>query len=237
MKSNDFMQLFGTGQPVKTPIGDCHFIKIKEYVDFSSDLPLMADNKDKIAESMRQVLKDKLDAQDIEEMVSGRNLFQLILMHPLYFEAYQSIFIKIFNDKEIMSKVSDENFMELRSLVLKMHLINEDKKSPNSEIEELNQISKELKSSDNGADLSDMISVVVVMTGIDYSAINEWSLFQLYLTYHRILKKENHDASVIFATVSSEVKVNGWDDHIDLYAEEKHHLSQKDSESIEKLLG
>lgn len=189
MKSNDFMQLFGTGQPVKTPIGDCHFIKIKEYVDFSSDLQLMADSKDKIAESMRQVLKDKLDTQDIEEMVSGRNLFQLILMHPLYFEAYQSIFIKIFNDKEIMSQISNENFMELRSLVLKMHLINEDKKSPNSEIEELNQISKELKSSDNGADLSDMISVVVVMTGIDYSAINEWSLYQLYLTYHRILKK------------------------------------------------
>ncbi|MEF3086426.1 hypothetical protein [Bacillus altitudinis] len=237
MKSNDFMQLFGTGQPVKTPIGDCHFIKIKEYVDFSSDLQLMADNKDKIAESMRQVLKDKLDTQDIEEMVSGRNLFQLILMHPLYLEAYQSILIKVFNDEGIMSKISDENFMELRSLVLKMHLINEDKKSPNSEIEELNQISKELKSSDNGADLSDMISVVVVMTGIDYSAINEWSLYQLYLTYHRILKKENHDASVIFATGSSEVKVNGWDDHINLYAEEKHHLSQKDSESIKKLLG
>ncbi|WP_342468338.1 hypothetical protein NSS78_08535 [Bacillus sp. FSL W8-0920] len=237
MKSNDFMQLFGTGQPVRTPIGDCHFIKIKEYVDFSSDLQLMADNQDKIVESMRQALKDKLDAEDIEEMVSGRNLFQLILMHPLYLEAYQSIFIKVFDDKEIMSKISNENFLELRSLVLKMHLINEDKKSPNSEIEELNQISKELKSSDNGADLSDMISVVVVMTGVDYSTINEWSLYQLYLTYHRILKKENHDASVIFATVSSEVKVNGWDDHIDLYAEEKHHLSQKDSESIEKLLG
>lgn len=173
----------------------------------------------------------------LKSQVSGRSLFQLILMHPLYLEAYQSIFIKIFNDKEIMLKVSNENFMELRSLVLKMHLINEDKKSPNSEIEELNQISKELKSSDNGADLSDMISVVVVMTGIDYSAINEWSLYRLYLTYHRILKKENHDASVIFATVSSEVKVNGWDDHINLYAEEKHHLSQKDSDSIQKLLG
>lgn len=191
MKSNDFMQLFGTGQPVKTPIGDCHFIKIKEYVDFSSDLQLMADHKDKIAESMRQVLKDKLDAQDIEEMVSGRNLFQLILMHPLYLDAYQSIFIKVFNDKEIMLKVSNENFMELRSLVLKMHLINEDKKSPNSEIEELNQISKELKSSDDGADLSDMISAVVATTGIDYSAINEWSLYQLYLTYHRIQKSKS----------------------------------------------
>lgn len=190
MKSNDFMRLFGTGQPVRTPIGDCHFIKIKEYVDFSSDLQLMADNQDKIVESMRQALKDKLDAEDIEEMVSGRNLFQLILMHPLYLEAYQSIFIKVFDDKEIMSKISNENFLELRSLVLKMHLINEDKKSPNSEIEELNQISKELKSSDNGADLSDMISVVVVMTGVDYSTINEWSLYQLYLTYHRILKKK-----------------------------------------------
>ena len=47
------------------------------------------------------------------------------------------------------------------------------------------------------------------------------SIYQAYAIYARVNSIKNYDTSVLFATVSNEVKIEQWNKHINLLSEEK----------------
>ncbi|MGF0274391.1 hypothetical protein P5495_018775 [Bacillus velezensis] len=157
-------------------------------------------------------------------------LYEISGTLPNFQEAYSTVLSKMFDGKEILGIASPDNFgLPIRELVLKMCCLKEEKISSNPEIQKANERSKRVKSQDvDQVDIADIISTVSTYTGYLYKDINDMTLFQLYMTYHRIARFKQYDTSTLFATVSPEAGKNivNWDKHIDLLRKEKHYISR-----------
>lgn len=216
------------GLPIETDVGECNFIRVKDYPDYFMDLQIVSMNKGKIIHDYTLLNKTGQLTAFIEQL-NKLELFDIVTGIPDLRDAYIRLFRKVFNDENIIEKITIDNIEQYRSLILKMQCIKEEIVNPNPEIQKAIERSRRVKAQDaEKLTFSDMVTSTVVGTGIDYELINEWSIYRLYMTFHRISKFKNYDTSTLFATVSSEkVKIEGWSTHIDLFEEEKHFVTQE----------
>lgn len=214
------------GLPIKTEIGECHFLKVKEYPDYFMDLQVVSLTKDHLINKYSELNKDGSLTEFIEE-ISKRELFELAVTIPELQESYFRLFTKVFGNDEFLSEITTDNFNIYRKLIMDMNFVKEEIINPNPEIQKAIERSKRVKAAEGEPmEFADIVSSVVGFNGLTYQNINEFTIYQLYMTFHRIAQIKNYDTSTLFATVSDKVKVDNWSKHIDLYAEEKHFISQ-----------
>ncbi|MFK8370350.1 hypothetical protein ACI702_19390, partial [Bacillus velezensis] len=113
----------------------------------------------------------------------------------------------------------------------------EEKIVENDELQEFHDLNNQLKLQDSQNDLKDIASCVAAFNGYTYQEVADMTIYQLYLSYYRMGEIMNYNTSALFATVSADVKIGDWNSHVDMYKEEKHHLSTADAKNLEQLFG
>ncbi|MEC5219929.1 hypothetical protein [Bacillus atrophaeus] len=234
---NEFKDFFFLGKPINTEIGELDFIRLKEYPDYISALNMMKMSKKEIIREHSKFNEDgSLDALIIE--LKKRSLFDIVhSLLPEFSEAYFKVLSRVVKDPESLQTIDKKIFNNIRKLILDMHCLTEDKIIDNEELQEFHDISKTLKQQDSQNDLKDIASCVAAFNGYTYEEISEMTMYQLYLSYYRMSEVMNYNTSTLFATVSPDVKVGDWSNHVDLYKEETYHLDSKEAKNIEKLFG
>lgn len=219
----DIKDFYILGLPIDTDIGQCEFIKVKEYPDYFADLQIMSLNKLHIIYKYHKINKNH-EFDDVIQELEKLTLFEIVTGIPELQTAYCRVFFKVFGNEEVLYKINNQNFDYYRKLVMDMNCVKEEAINPNPEIQRFIEKSKRVKQQENESlTFADIVSSVVGYNGLSYKDINEMTVYQLYMTFHRIAQIKGYDTSTLFATVSTEkIKIESWCKHINLFEEEKH---------------
>lgn len=214
------------GEPIETEIGDCKFLLVKEFPNYASDLQIISLTKNHIINLYSEQYKTHPDLKDLIKEMSNYSHFEIVFGTPEFKDAYFNIFSKVFNE-HVIEKITEDNFDTYRKLVMKMNCQKEELINPNPEIQAAIERSKRVKSQESEPlHFSDIVTSIVGHNGLTYRDINNFTIYQLYMTYYRISRIKNYDTSTLFATVSTEkIKIESWSKHINLFEEEKHSIS------------
>lgn len=226
----DYEEFYGFGLPIETGLGAFHPIKVKDYPAYLIYLQNIKAPKEKIIQEYRKLNKGE-KVEKIFEQMEKLSLFEFVLNDKNTRYSYEVVLNKCFEREGVLDEIKDEDtFDYYRGLVLKTSAMKEEKVNPNPEIQKFIEMSKQSKSKGQETfTISDMLSSVSMMSGIDYGTIMEWSIYQLHLSYHRIIHIINYDTGNLFKTVSiKEIEVDDWNKHIDLLEEEKHGIHIKE---------
>lgn len=107
--------LFILGIPVDTPIGKCHFLKMKDYNEYAAYLDLIKMSKNEIVYRYSQLNKSGELNNLIEEM-KKLPLFDIVNQLPNFNEAYSEVFKKVFQNDTVFELIDRNNFNSIRKL-------------------------------------------------------------------------------------------------------------------------
>jgi len=226
----DILDFYILGKDIQTEIGNCSFLKVKEYPDYYNELIWIS--KDSVSLAYKFQKEYKISDEDCE-IIKNTPLIELVRTYEFLMSAYFKVFIRVFNDKDILKKINAENFNNIRSLILKMNAIKEDKSNPNPEIQACLERSKRVKAQNApNITFSDIVITVSNHKKVSYEVLNEQTLYQLYCDFASIGNNISYETSTLFATVSSEVKRPNWCEHIDITQEETEGLQRSEYEKL-----
>lgn len=222
-------EFYITGLPIETEIGMCRFLKVNEFPKYFHDLNVLSLTKENLINKYRQINNNNIFDEFISELQKS-TLFEITVGIPELQVSYYKILHAVFSNEESLKNINENNFYSIRELILTMNCIKEEKINPNPEIQKAIERSRRVKSRESDSTtFADIVSSIVGFNGLTYNDINEFTIYQLYMTYYRIAYIKNYDTSTLFATVSSEkVKIDSWSKHINLFEEEKHSISHDD---------
>ena len=222
---------FILGEPIKTEVGTIRFLKYREYIHNLPELSLMAMNTLHIYYYNRNQYDKKFQLDDPEIIkflsdLKSAKLIEIILSDRIMLESYIKIFSLVIDncDEELLEMIfrDEELFMRVRDLILSMQMLSESEVSPNEEIQSFIDASREIKQQEaEKQTYSDILSTIVVGTGIDYDIVLNWNVLRVYATFYRISAFKNSDVTALFATVTDKVQFETWQKHIDLFEKEK----------------
>jgi len=223
----DIPEFYILGLPIETEIGECQFIKVKDYPDYFNDLQIISLSKDHLIYKYGQLNKNgKLD-EFIAEL-NKLTLFEIATNLPELQQSYYRVLVKVFNTEEVLKHIHQDNFDNFRKLIMTMNCLKEEEINPNPEIQRALERSRRVKAQEKEKlTFADMCSSVVGFNGLTYQDINEFTIYQLYMTYYRIAHIKNYDTTTLFKTVSNDVKIDSWSKHINLFEEENHFIDYK----------
>lgn len=219
-------EFFILGNPIETEIGNAQFIKVKDYPDIFSDLNIVSASKNHF---LHNYLSSKEVNEEQRKWILKASLFEIVSSIPDIFYSYYRVFAKVFDADKAIERVNADNFDYCRQLIMKMNCMKEEVINPNPEIQRAIERSKRLKAQESGKlTFTDIVTSIVGYNGLTYESINDFTIYQLYQTFHRIGQIKNYDTSTLFATVSSEkINIESWNKHIDLFEEESHFVSEQ----------
>ncbi|MGD7047085.1 hypothetical protein FZC83_02380 [Rossellomorea marisflavi] len=221
---------FFLDDPIETEIGECHFIRVRQYPKLARSLNLISWSKSQVIYNFHKLNKDGSLTELIDQL-KPLKLHEIARLLPELNDAYTLIFKEVFKDESVLNKIDENNFDAIRSLILKMSGVKEEVIIPNLEIQEARERSKRVKAQQNGGviDFSDMASSIVSLSSHTYRDLPELTLYQFYQLYYRIAQIKAYDTTTLFATVPSEKKaeIEDWSKHIDLFKEESHSISKE----------
>ena len=231
---DDNEEFYILGLPVKTDIGYCHFLKVKDYPKLNRDLQIVSLTKLHFLHQFRENNDDKELLEELEKL----SLAQIVFSLDEIKEAYIRVFTHFFQDEEAIYKIqSEEEFEYYRALILKLSCIKEEKINPNPEIQRAIERSKRVKAQESEKmEFADIVTSVSAIKGVGYDEIQEMSLYQLYMDFYRIAQVKSYEASILFATVAEKVEIESFNKHIDMFEEEKHSLTRNEFSKVASVL-
>jgi hypothetical protein len=216
----NYKELYILGQPINTKIGQIHFIKVEEYCQLLQFIPYLELEKfdvintisSKIPE-VKSFFKDKEYIAIIHELKEYYELYNV----------YKQLFILCFKEDVFDKITTDEEFDMYRNLIRKMNCISHEERNPNPEIQYFNDL-KKIYNKRKGEPLTfeSMITSVWVEAKKDPFDL---TIYQLHALFNRITQMKNYDTTILYSTVSSEVKVDLWYKHIDMFKDEEKELT------------
>lgn len=224
----DHEEFYAFGLPIETELGVFHPIKVKDYPTYLIHLQTIQSTKEQIIQDYRKHNKGE-KFEEVFEQMGQLSLFEFALSDPHTRNSYEKVLNKCFNREQVIDNIEDEEmFNYYRGLILRTNVLKEEKVNPNPEIQAAIERSKRVKS--QGQDkftLSDMMSSVAMLSGLDYRDILEWTVYQLHVSFYRTSQIMNYNTGILFSTVSTEkIEISEWNAHIDLFEEEKHYIDQ-----------
>jgi len=224
----DIKDFYILGLPIETEIGLVRFLKVKEYPDYHGDLQLMSLNKNNLIYNLSKTNKSGSNTELINLIRQEDSFFKTVVSIPELSLAYARVFERVFVEDDVIPKLTEDNFDYYRKLVLVMNCNKEEIVNPNPEIQRAIERSKRVKSQEGESlHFSDIVTSVVGFNGLSYADINEFTIYQLYMTFHRIGQFKNYDTTTLFKTAFEKVDIDSWSKHIDLFAEEKHFVTEQ----------
>ena len=210
------------GLPIETEIGECKFIKVKDYPNVAQDLSVVSLSKDHII-NLLCTKQSKERCKEIMDAMGNSTLFEVMCTIQDIKESYVNVLMRVFNE-DSLEFINEKNFDFYRNLVLKMNCQKEEKINPNPEIQRAIERSRRVKASESEPlTFSSVVTSIVGYNGLTYEDINEFTIYQLYMTFYRISQFKNYDTSTLFATVAPpKSKIESWSKHINMFEEEKH---------------
>lgn len=221
----DIKEFYILGLPIETPIGNCSFVKVKEYPELFTQLNVISITKDQIIQSYGNTDVDK----QVVELLKTMSLYEIILTSEELRDVYVKLFAKLFDDEKAFFQITNDSFEYYRRLILDMNCIKEEKINPNPEIQKWIEKSKKFKQQQSGGlSFADIITSVAMFSGMTFEQVNELTLYQLYGSFQRIAFFKNYDTATLFSTVSVEkIDIESWCKHIDMFTEEQHGISKE----------
>lgn len=222
----DIKDFYILGLPIDTEIGQCNFIKVKEYPDIAMLLNHLLITKQHII----NIYLEYPEKKNILEHIKNISLYQIIKESIDVLPVYKYVFDFLFRDTNVFDRVTEETFDYYRYLILGMNGLKEEIINPNPEIQKWIEKSIRYKASlQDPLYFEDQVSSVVGFNGITYDDVNEMTLYQLAVTFQRIARIKNYDTTMLFKTVSTEkMDVEQWFGHIDLLKEESHGIAKEE---------
>jgi len=250
------------GDPIETEIGKCKFLTVENYfsyiqkaynnkeisqeynydkkqvmkqcenITFIECLSyLKLSKRELLSNYLIQIPKPKQKQEDIN-FLKSQSLYNLVLATKLY-KYYKLLLSYLFNDVDIMTKITNMNFREIRTLVMKMNCIKERRVSKNPELQKWHDKEEQFKRSKNKIEFDSILSSVAAYYKLSYQEIKKMTLYQLYMNFQRAGIAKNFDVSTLFSTVSTEkIKILPWYSKIDLFAEENMELTRRQFNKI-----
>lgn len=233
---DDVEEFYVLGLPIKTKIGNCHFLKVKNYPKLYADLQIVSLTK---LHFVHGISKENEGREDLLNEFKQLSLMQIVRSYSDVRKVYIRVFAHFFKDENAFFNIrSESEFDYYRSLILKLSCIKEEKINPNPEIQEAIERSRRVKAQDGEKmAFADIVTSVSAIKGVGYDEINEMTLFQLYMDFYRIAQDKNYHTSALFATVAEKVEIEGWNKHIDMFEEEHHGLTRKEFSKVAGVLG
>ena len=232
----DIIDFYVLGNPIDTEIGECRFLKVKEYPTHLNNLRLISMSKPEIIYTFYKLNKDGV-YDELLKQLEEESFYKIIATLPDYKEAYFHIFTEVFGGTEPLEKINEKNFDYYRNLVMKMNAQNEEYVNPNPEIQYHLDRSKRVKSqSGEYTSFGDIVVSVVVGANVSFTEINEWTIYQLYMAYHSIGNFKSYDSSTLFATVVPKQKIESWGKHIDLFKTDDHSITMEEFKKTAKII-
>lgn len=227
----DYEDFYAFGLPIETELGNFYSLRVKDYPSYALHLQIMQLTKGQIIQNYRK-LSEGEEVEKLLEELGKLSLFQIVSNDQTLKHSYNIVFNKCFNREYVLHDIHDDEklFEYCRKLVLKTNVLKEEHINPNPEIQSFIERSKKAKSQGQEKfTLSDMISSVVMISGVGYQEIMGWTMYQLHTSFYRAAKVMNYNTSTLFSTVSTEkVEITAWNGHIDLFEEDKHAIGIKE---------
>src|SRR5690625_2555988 len=104
----DIEDFYILGLPIKTEVGNCHFLKVKEYPIYAMSLQITALSRDGIIHKYSEINKDGSLDNLIKEL-RKHSLFDLVYGIPEITEAYAFLFDKVFDKSNVLAEITDKN--------------------------------------------------------------------------------------------------------------------------------
>lgn len=226
--------LFIFGEEVETPFGIIRFLTYREYLSHSSEISLISQNSLHIYYNFKKQLesvKAVKETFDALAEIKNTDLLEIVLSTEQLLNAYLKIFQLVFDRNENMQFEqifeSKENFNFVRTLVMDMNVITEEKVSPNEEIQKAMERSKRFKSqSSQELTFVDIVTSIVASTSNNFEDVCGMNVFQIYAIYARVGAIYSYQTSTLFATVAEKVNIESWSKHIDLFKSEDDVISK-----------
>lgn len=224
----DYKELYILGKDIDTKYGKIKFIKVKEYDLFIKFRRLLTLTKDDIIEQFIEMYKmtkyenDKIYIKQLSEYVNEiENLFDIISSIDFYKEEYVKMFDYMFEEDGVFEKIESQNeFIEIINTMCYMNCVSRVEKNSNSEIEKFNEYERMVARSKVGSDIS-IESMITSVWMFDNDILN-LTLYQLNALFNRISRFKGYDTSMMFRTVSSDIQVVNWFEHVDMFNSENN---------------
>lgn len=227
----DLKEFYILGRPIKTKIGKLYFITVGEYYDFikkgylnslvltKNDLLIKFKELEKYDENIK-ILTDILSEMSLfdflkfiesfstlDENEKQHSYIYILGLYDLYLN-FKGMFEFCFKE-DVFDKISNnEEFEEYRDLIVEINCIPYEKPNPNPEIEKFNQMRRLIqKHKGESIDFESMYTSVGLAFGKDP---DDMTLYKFNKYFSRLAQFKNYDTTTLFATVSSEVKIEPW---------------------------
>lgn len=218
---------FITKKPVEVEYATFRFLTFEEYIDCQESLSIISLSTLNIYYNYRKVIpKPTEDEEVFLKTLKDTPLRHIILSDELFFNNYLEIIKLVAEFKEGYDIEylfeNDEIFMEMRKIIMDMNLAREEKAFRNEELQEGMERGKKMnRGNEESQTAEDIITCIVSSTSNSFDDVLSMSIYQAYAIYARVNSIMNYKTSTLFATVSNEVKVDLWNKHINLLADEK----------------
>lgn len=225
-----------TGRPLKTRIGDLHFLLVKEQMPFIAEFAgvIMFEKNDLVKHLMAAAYENP-DLKPLLDDVSSKTLFELLKADVktttmLGIQKVQFLFRAMFSycfKEDVFDKIENsEEFDKYFKLIKDINFLNFEKPNPNEDIERFNQLRKKLDESKDGAiTFESMYTSVWIELG---HKPDDLTIYQLHALFNRINQFKSYDTTTQFATVSGDVKIETWFKDVDILKKEEKGLVSLD---------
>lgn len=249
------------GLPIETKFGEVKPLSLFEYMKNGSELAAMTFNKARVLHEIRlNQEKDKQKSPELTQMLRDLHeqysLKEIIVtyMEP-YFHAYVSMVAKclFFNEDaevaikkayDFMVEISNDDFDELRQIILLLNNQPEQDASLDPTIQEFKEKAirfHSTKDKDDSPSMGTIITSIVAQTGLSFEEILKWNITQVMQMFSRIQMFKAYDATILFATVTDKVTIENWSknteiavDGLDKYSMSLEEFSGKVGDGITK---
>lgn len=213
------------GEPIETIYGTIRFYSYKEYVKRLTDLSLISFSTLKFYYIIRsQLLEANAPKSDLIDLMGMKEipLFDYVRMNPQVLEAYARVFGELISHENINYRhldlyyeMEEEDFLNIRSIIMKMNMLQEERMSPSPRVQDRIDRGKKLKMRENGdaPTTESILTSIFVETGIPFPQLLEMTAYQLLAVFKRIHSFKNFDVSVLMATVAPDVEIQRWDEN------------------------
>lgn len=208
----NFKELYFLGLPIETEIGTIHFLKIKDYHKLLKYIPYLNLEKSDLIELIAKT--DKEIAKTISEMQFVDIIKELKTVLEIYANL-QELFFLCFQENVFKNITTDEQFEYYKNLIRDMNCINYEKKNPNPEIQRFIDYRKLYDKQKMNCEVSLESMVTSVWLAIS-SDVMELTIYQMYALFNRLTQFKNYDTTVLYSSVSGDVKIDPWYKHVSM---------------------